>query len=98
MSPAIGIGFGVLGFRPCWCPSPFPSPSILDVFHSLLHVSAIGFQSCFFFTTDVHVSPPIHFLGEFPDLGLAVVTDAVVPEAEQGALGAEISIQTSALA
>src|SRR6218665_3621831 len=33
--PAIGIGFGVLGFRPYWCPSPFPSPSILDVFHSL---------------------------------------------------------------
>src|SRR6218665_4024481 len=32
---AIGIGYGVLGFRPYWCPSPFPSPSILDVFHSL---------------------------------------------------------------
>src|SRR6218665_3149846 len=47
--------FGVLGFRPYWCPSPFPSPSILGVFHSLL--SAIGFQSCFFFTADV--SPPI---------------------------------------
>src|SRR6218665_892962 len=33
----------------------FPSPSILCVFHSLL--SAIGFQSSFFFTADV--SPPI---------------------------------------
>src|SRR6218665_1686069 len=53
--PAIGIGFGVLGFRPYWCPSPFPSLSILGAFHSLL--SAIGFQSCFFFTADV--SPPI---------------------------------------
>src|SRR6218665_2274005 len=21
-------GSGILGFRPCWCPSPFPSPSI----------------------------------------------------------------------
>src|SRR6218665_2929086 len=53
--PAIGIGSGVLGFRPYWCPSPFPLPFILGVFHSLL--SAIGFQSCFFFTADV--SPPI---------------------------------------
>src|SRR6218665_330790 len=38
-----------------WCPSPFPSLSILGVFHLLL--STIGFQSCFFFTADV--SPPI---------------------------------------
>src|SRR6218665_4214648 len=52
---AIGNGSGVLGFRLYWCPSPFPSPSILGVFHSLL--SAIEFQSCFFFTADV--SPPI---------------------------------------
>ena len=37
------------------CPSPFPSLSILGVFHSLL--SAIGFQTCFFFTADI--SPPI---------------------------------------
>src|SRR6218665_86527 len=22
------MGSGILGFRPCWCPSPFPSPSI----------------------------------------------------------------------
>src|SRR6218665_1881581 len=53
--PAIEIGSGVLGFRPYWCPLPFPSPSILGVFHSFL--SAIGYQSCFFFTADV--SPPI---------------------------------------
>src|SRR6218665_138205 len=53
--PLTGIGSGVLGFRPYWCPSPFPSPSKLGVLHSLL--SAIGFQSCFFFTADV--SPPI---------------------------------------
>src|SRR6218665_2579425 len=76
--PAIGVGSGVLGFCPYWCPSPFPSLSILGVFHSLL--SAIGFQSCFFFTADV--SPSIrstlhltHFLGEFPGLGLALVPD-----------------------
>src|SRR6218665_1167896 len=79
-----------LGFRPYRCPSPSPSLSILGVFHSLL--SAIGFQSCFFFTADA--SPPIrstlyfnpsltHFLGEFPGLGLALVPDVVVPEAEQ---------------
>ena len=45
------------GLSPVLCPSPFPSPSIhvFGVFHSLL--SAIGFQSCFFFTADV--SPPI---------------------------------------
>src|SRR6218665_1746594 len=53
--PAIGIGSGVLGFHPYWCPSPFPLLSILGVFHSLL--SAIGFQSCFFFTAEI--SPPI---------------------------------------
>src|SRR6218665_1427803 len=85
--PAIGIDFGVLGFHPYWCPSPFPSSSILDVFHSLL--SAIGFQSCFFFTVDVspctHSADPsiTHFLGEFPGLGLALVPDVVVPDAEQ---------------
>src|SRR6218665_144581 len=84
---AIGIGSGVLGFRPYWCPSPFPSPFILGVFHSLL--SAIGFQSCFFFTADVYIAthsvdPSLtHFLGEFPGFGLALVPDGVVPEAEQ---------------
>src|SRR6218665_3997035 len=30
-----------------------------------------------------------HFLGEFPGLGLALVSDVVVPEAEQRAHGAE---------
>src|SRR6218665_2011348 len=42
-----------------------------------------------------------HFLGEFPGLGLALVPDVVVPEAEQRcatAHGAENSIQISALA
>src|SRR6218665_2163681 len=54
-SLAIGIGSGVLGFRPYWCPSPFSSPSILGVFHSLL--SAIGFLSFFFFFS--YLSQPI---------------------------------------
>src|SRR6218665_4063067 len=76
-----------------WCPgllpgspSPFPSSSILGVFHSLL--SAIGFQSCFFLygrrIATHSVDPSLtHFLGEFPGLGLALVPDVVVPEAEQ---------------
>src|SRR6218665_802302 len=83
-------GSGILGYRPCWCPLPFPSPSISRCFS--IHSSpaiAIGFHSCFFFTTDV--SAPIrstdpsltHFLGEFPGLLLALVPDVVVPKAEQ---------------
>src|SRR6218665_128179 len=65
----IGIGSGVLGFRPYWCPSPFPSLSILGICHSLL--SAIGFQLCFFFygrcIATHSVDPSLtHFLGEFP--------------------------------
>src|SRR6218665_3829665 len=39
-----------------------------------------------------------YFLGEFPGLGLALVPDVVVPEADSGAHGAENSIQISALA
>src|SRR6218665_1514920 len=82
--PATGIGSGVLGFRPHRCPSPFPSPSILGVFHSPLY--AIGFQSCFFFIATHSVDPSLtHFLGECPGLGLALVPDDVVPEAEHGA-------------
>src|SRR6218665_3286462 len=38
-----------------------------------------------------------HFLGEFPGLGLALVPDVVIPEAEQRCAGAENSIQISAL-
>jgi len=51
---------------------------------------AIEFHSCFFFTTDVSatmtdVNPSLtHLFGEFPGLGLALVSDVVVPEAEQG--------------
>src|SRR6218665_1943022 len=39
-----------------------------------------------------------HFLSEFPGLGLALVPNAVVPEADSGAHGADNSIQISALA
>src|SRR6218665_2410468 len=49
-------GSGILGYRPCWCPSPFPLPSISRCFP--IHSSpAIGFHSCFSFTADV--SAPI---------------------------------------
>src|SRR6218665_335817 len=83
-----------------WCPSPFPSPSILGVFHSLL--SAIGFQSCFFFTPTYHhpFGRPFTYslLGEFPGLELALVPDVVVQRRNSSAHGAENSIQISALA
>src|SRR6218665_3212512 len=38
------------------------------------------------------------FFDEFPGLGLALVPDVVVPEADSGAHGAKNSIQISALA
>src|SRR6218665_2981932 len=95
--------FSLLGEFPSywdwlWCPGLSPvlvSIALPFAFHTSCFpfaLSAIGFQSCFFFTADV--SPPIpstpllvlgptHFLGEFPGLGLALVLDVVVPEAEQ---------------
>src|SRR6218665_3457086 len=81
--PAIGIGFGVLGFRPYWCSSPFPSPSILDVFHSLFLSSDFNRVSSLRPTYRHPFGRLTHFLGEFPGLGLALVLDVVVPEAEQ---------------
>src|SRR6218665_2468300 len=63
----------------------FPlSPSISQCF-SIHSSPAIGFHSCFFFTTDV--SAPIQSTladSEFPDFELALVPDVVVPEAEHG--------------
>src|SRR6218665_3745762 len=77
-------GSGIL----CWCPSPFPLPSISGCY---VHSSspAIEFHSYFFFTADV--SAPIrsifhlliYFVDEFPGLGLAMEPIVVVPEAEQ---------------
>src|SRR6218665_1580418 len=83
---AIGTGSGVLGFCPCWCLSPFPSPSTSQCFSIHSSSPAIEFHSCFFLTD---VSAPIgrpftYFLGELPGLGLALVLDVVVPKAEQG--------------
>src|SRR6218665_369021 len=76
--------------RPAWLssPSPFPSPSILDVFHSLFLPSDFNRVSSLRPTyrhPNPHSVDPshTHFLGEFPGFGLALVPDVVVPEAEQ---------------
>src|SRR6218665_3275315 len=46
-----------MGFRPCWCPSPFPSPSISQCFlFTLLHLP-LDFIRLFF---TVAVSAPHH--------------------------------------
>src|SRR6218665_3688648 len=44
------------------------------------------------------LDPSLTHFGEFPGLGLALVADVVVPEADNGAHGAENSTQISALA
>src|SRR6218665_997143 len=84
--PAIGIGSGVLGFRPYWCPLHFPSLSILGVFHSLFNIChwiSIVFLLYGRRIATHSVDPSLtHFLGEFPGLGLALVPDVVVPEAD----------------
>src|SRR6218665_378299 len=79
-------GSGILGYRPCWRPSPFPSPSISRCF-SIHSSPAIGFHS-FFPLRPMYLHPfgrpsLTHFLGEFPGLGLALEPGVVVPEAEQ---------------
>src|SRR6218665_3818697 len=63
---AFGTGSGILGYCPCSVHRLFHSPFMYGCFliHSFSPV--IGFHSCFFFTTDVHVSATIrwtlHFL------------------------------------
>src|SRR6218665_1325627 len=73
---------------PLNCPSEkqFPSPSILWCFPFALicHWISIVFLLYGRRITPHSVDPPLtHFLGEFPGLGLALVPDVVVPEAEQ---------------
>src|SRR6218665_433564 len=54
-SHSIGTGSGIPGFRPCWCPSPFPSPFISRCFpFTLLHLP-LNFIRLFF---TVAVSAP----------------------------------------
>src|SRR6218665_3403212 len=68
-------GSGILGFRPCWCTSPFPSPStFLGVFpFTLLHLplNLIRVYSLRLMYLHPSVGPSLtHFLGEFPGLGV----------------------------
>ena len=95
---AIGTGSGILGYRPCLRPSPFPIRiPHLGVFSIHSTLSAIGFHSCFFFTTDVSVliGPSLTYslLCEFPGFGPPPVPDVLVPEAEQGCAWRKISFQ-----
>src|SRR6218665_304448 len=81
----IGIGSGVLGFRPYWCPSPFPSLSILGFsIRSYLPLDFNRVSSLRPRIATHSVDPSLtHFLGKFPGLGLSLVPDVVAPEAEQ---------------
>src|SRR6218665_2962933 len=80
------------GLPPVLVSIAFPFAFHISVFYIHSSSPAIGFHSCFFFTTDV--SAPIrstrpsftHFSGEFPGLVLALVLDTVVPEAEHNAV------------
>src|SRR6218665_4021429 len=76
----------MLGFRPYWCPSPFPSPSISRCFPFALigHWISIVFLLYGRRIATHSVDPSLtRFLGEFPGLGLALVPDVVVPVAEK---------------
>src|SRR6218665_1614110 len=81
-------GSGILGYRPCWCPSPFPSPSISRCFPFILFTC--HWISFVFLLYDPRlctcpIDPSLtNFLGKFPGLGQAPVPDVVVQEAEQG--------------
>ena len=69
---------------------PWSAPPSAVQSMSMITPVSIEFHSCFFCTTDIgylhpSVDPSLtHFLGEFPGLGLALVPDVVVPEAEIG--------------
>src|SRR6218665_798653 len=91
-----------------WCPGLSPvlvSIALPFAFHTwcfpfalICHWISIVFLYGRRITTH-SVDPSLtHFLGEFPGLGLALVPDVVVPEAEQRWHGTENSIQISALA
>src|SRR6218665_642622 len=74
---------------PCWCPSPFPSPSISRCFSIHSFSPAIEFLIRVSFLRLMYLHPfgrtfTYSFLGEFPGLGLALVPDVVVPKAEHG--------------
>src|SRR6218665_2747191 len=80
------LWYPAMGYRPCWCPSPFPSPSIYryismhSLFFTCYWISFVFYRIC------THsVDPSLtRFLCEFPGLGLALIPDVVVPETEPG--------------
>src|SRR6218665_2727222 len=79
-------GSGILGYRPSWCLSPFPSPSISRCFPFTLRLPLDFFRVSSLRPTYLHpFGQPFTYslLGEFPGLGLALVPNVVVPEAEQ---------------
>ena len=87
---------GILGFRPYWCPSPFPSLSILGVFHLLLDFNLVS-----------SLRPYRHPFGRpftyslfrwVSRFGTGSGTRCCSPRGDSGAHGAENSIQISALA
>src|SRR6218665_2439150 len=86
--PAIRIGSGVLGFRPYWCPSdsialPFAFYTWCFPFAAICHWISIVFLLHGRRIATHSVDPSLsHFLGEFPGLGLALIPDVVVSEAE----------------
>src|SRR6218665_2343527 len=93
---------GILGIRPCWCPSPFPLPSISRCFSIHSSSPAIGFYSCFFFMA--YVSAPIrstlHLLTFYVSFQAWVWLWYPMLWSQswnKGAYGEKISIQISAL-
>ena len=56
---AIRTGSGILGFHPCWCPPPFPSPSISRCFSfTLLHLPLDFIRLFFIVEVSAHHHQP----------------------------------------
>ena len=67
--PGYWAGSGILGFRPCWCPLPFPSTSISRCFSIRSSSLAIGFHSSICNGDGICTPPPTLLL--YSSLGLA---------------------------
>ena len=94
-------GSGILSFRPCWVPSPFPSPSISwSFFHSLFftcHWISFMFLLYDWCICTHSVDPSLtHLLGQAWDWLWYLMLWS--QRRNRGVHGAEISIQISALA
>src|SRR6218665_1911731 len=83
-----------MGFRPCWCPSPVLVSIALPFAFLPFHTWCFPFAVICHWISIVfllygrriatHSAGPslFHCLGEFPGLGLALIPDVVVSEAE----------------